>query len=150
MQDPALQGLVERDYRELHLILMPGQAWKSAVVLAGSILEAVLFDLLQPNETRAKDLPFVRKDQKTHKPEPLKNWTLGCLIQAANALGLLPDKKQVTRMHDLMQNFRNLVHPAAEAVKKEAACTEAEALQCKGFLDEICNDLEEQHRSRTR
>src|SRR5262249_850486 len=109
-----------------------------------------LFDLLQPHEARAKALPFVRKQQKTHQPEPLKNWMLGWLIRAANELGLLPIRKQVTRMHDLLHHFRNLVHPAVEAVKREAACTEAEALQCKGFLDEICNDLHQKHCERSK
>jgi hypothetical protein len=41
-----LKGIIERDYKELTLVLFPGGAWKSTVIMAGSILEAILFDLL--------------------------------------------------------------------------------------------------------
>ena len=44
--EPALRNIVERDYKELSLILFPSGAWKSTVILAGSILEAILFDQL--------------------------------------------------------------------------------------------------------
>jgi hypothetical protein len=39
---PDVKKLVERDYRELTLRAFPDGAWKSTVILAGSILEAVL------------------------------------------------------------------------------------------------------------
>ena len=41
-----LRKIVERDFRELTLVLFPSGAWKSSVVLAGSILEAILYDRL--------------------------------------------------------------------------------------------------------
>jgi ElaB/YqjD/DUF883 family membrane-anchored ribosome-binding protein len=68
------------------------------------------------------------------------------MIQAASKLGLLAGKNHATRMHDLLQDFRNLVHPALEVLRRQATCTEAEANQCKGFLDEILNTLERRHR----
>src|SRR5688500_5133062 len=41
--DSDLREIVDRDYRELTLKVFPGGAWKSSVVLAGSILEAILY-----------------------------------------------------------------------------------------------------------
>lgn len=46
LNNVGLRDIVRRDYKELSLVLFPGGAWKSAVVMAGSILEAVLFDRL--------------------------------------------------------------------------------------------------------
>ena len=34
--------IIERDYRELRLKVFPSRAWKSTVILAGSIMEAIL------------------------------------------------------------------------------------------------------------
>lgn len=44
VKDADLRQIIERDYRELRLKVFPSGAWKSTVVLAGSILEAILFD----------------------------------------------------------------------------------------------------------
>ena len=41
-----LREIIERDYKELTLVLFPGGAWKSTVIMAGSILEAILYDVL--------------------------------------------------------------------------------------------------------
>src|ERR1035437_4738966 len=46
IKDSGLRQIIERDYRELRLKVFPSRAWKSTVVLAGSILEAILFDQL--------------------------------------------------------------------------------------------------------
>ena len=46
MTNVDLRKIVERDYRELQSRLISTQAWKSAVILAGSVLEATLYDQL--------------------------------------------------------------------------------------------------------
>ena len=50
--DPVLRAIIERDYKKLSQTLMPDCAWKNAVVIAGSILEAVLYDLLTRDPAR--------------------------------------------------------------------------------------------------
>ena len=50
--DAGLRGIVERDYAELHLKLFPSGAWKSTVIMAGSILEAILHDVLSDPKRR--------------------------------------------------------------------------------------------------
>ncbi len=51
VKDSKLRTIVERDYRELSLLLFPSQAWKSTVIMAGSILEAILQDILTSDTT---------------------------------------------------------------------------------------------------
>jgi hypothetical protein len=42
-----LREIIQRDYKELVLVLYPGGAWKSTVIMARSVLEAILFDKLE-------------------------------------------------------------------------------------------------------
>jgi hypothetical protein len=46
IRENDLRNIIERDYSELRLKLFPSGAWKSTVIMAGSILEAILFDRL--------------------------------------------------------------------------------------------------------
>jgi len=56
IKDSDLRRLIERDFRELGLKVFPGGAWKSTVVLAGSILEAILYDQLGDSVTKPRAL----------------------------------------------------------------------------------------------
>ena len=46
MHNSNLKRIVERDYKELTVKTFPSGAWKSTVILAGSLLETMLFDAL--------------------------------------------------------------------------------------------------------
>ena len=46
-----VRPLVERDFKELEYTLIPSKAWKSVIVMCGSILEAVLYDQLTKDAT---------------------------------------------------------------------------------------------------
>src|SRR6266852_2925294 len=84
-----LRTIIERDYRELALNLLPSGAWKSTVVMAGSILEAILFDGLTADATvKAK----ARAAQNAPKKLDLSKgeWKLHDLIKVAVELGRIP------------------------------------------------------------
>jgi hypothetical protein len=52
LTDAELRAIVERDYVELNVRLFPARAWKSTVIMAGSILESILIDVLSaPSES---------------------------------------------------------------------------------------------------
>jgi hypothetical protein len=131
VQNLGLRKIIERDYRELSQILFPDCAWKSTVVMAGSILEAVLHDLLTRDDERTSATTKAAKGQQ---------WTLNVLINVSVELGLLPPGSDKTT-HQVLREYRNFIHPLAE-IKAKYACGEAEALMAKGALDAVCNHLE--------
>jgi hypothetical protein len=55
VKNKALRTIVERDYKELMLKVYPSGAWKMTVVAAGSILEAILYDLLTRTTKRIRE-----------------------------------------------------------------------------------------------
>ena len=105
MTDANVLKIVERDYRELSLRTFPDGSWKSTVILAGSILEAVLYDLLTKDQTtitscHGKQVAPTKKGgttkditQNTYDDE----WRLNDLIKVACDLGELPHKDE--RIH---------------------------------------------------
>ena len=95
-----LRKIVERDFRELTLVLFPSGAWKSSVVLAGSILEAILYDRLTRDgswvakamsATKApKKRGGIVKDIAANAEED--EWKLAFLIKVASELAVRPGR----------------------------------------------------------
>src|SRR4030095_4431863 len=140
--DADLREIVERDYKELCLCVLPSGAWKSTVVLAGSILEAILTDLLASDPATkaladaAANAPRVRVTGAVRSLAD-GEWTLHDLIEVADELDLLPQGR-VKAIDQVLRDYRNYVHPKKE-VRSGYPCTEAEALMAKGALDAVCN-----------
>lgn len=140
----GLRKIVERDYRELSMILFPGSAWKSTVVMAGSILEAILYDQLTKDATRvisamaAVNAPKKRKgtlarDILSDKPED--DWKLKDLIEVSVELGIIVGEREKTIDH-VLRDFRNFVHTRAELQSKHEL-GEADATLAKGALEAV-------------
>lgn len=148
MTNSDVRIIVERDYKELSQILLPGHAWKSAVVMAGSILEAILYDLLTRDPatiSRAMASPAAPPQGHTPKKDITKDtsrdeWKLIDLIDVTFEMGLLP-KAQVDSIHQILREFRNFIHPKKEK-KASHPCDEAVATLAKGALDYVCNHLD--------
>lgn len=141
LKDSDLQKIVERDYIELSKLLMPSGAWKSVVIMAGSITEAILFDLLTKDATRlskAKAAPS-SKDKKGN-PIPEDNWKLHQLIKIATEIGLI-DKDRSDTFDQVLRDYRNFVHPLKE-VRAAHACGEGEAYMAKGAVDALCDHFD--------
>lgn len=140
--EPTLKSIIERDYVELNNIVIADGAWKSAVVLSGSILEALLYDFLE----RPSYYQQAMASQKAPKRGgavidiKLKEWKLFDLIQVAVDVGILP-LARANSIDEILRNFRNFVHPKVE-LRNQFPCTEAEALLAKGALDSVCNHLQ--------
>ena len=111
IQNSDLKNLIERDYRELSLILFPSGAWKSTVVMAGSILEAILHDCLTADAA-------IKSKALAAKNAPKKDltkgeWRLDDLIQVAVELKLLPSDR-ADAIDTVLRDYRNFVHPMKE------------------------------------
>jgi hypothetical protein len=142
-----VRKIVERDYRELDQRAFPDESWKSTVILAGSILEAVLYDLL------TKDQPAISSAMgSVHAPKKrggatkditrhthADQWSLNDLIKVACDLRLLPHKDEQA-IHVVLREYRNFVHPRLE-VKMGINISEGHATAAKGMLDVILDHL---------
>jgi hypothetical protein len=135
--DPGLRDIIERDYKELSLILLPGRAWKSTVVMAGSILEAILTDLLKNPANASRAVSAKRAPKK--KNLAAGEWKLHELIEVSVELGFLPSDRAAL-FDQLLRDYRNFVHPLKE-IRAAHPCTEAEAHMSWGALEAVCNDL---------
>lgn len=144
VNDPELRAIVERDYKELSLVLLPGGAWKSAVIMAGSVLEAILFNFLEGDPVRKTAALASTKAPKERggvvRQIEGEKWKLIDLINVAADIGSIPANRANT-FDQTLRDYRNFVHPNKE-VRSGHPCTEAEALMAKGALDGVCNHLE--------
>ncbi|WP_429305592.1 hypothetical protein [Paraburkholderia sp. GAS38] len=137
-----LKNIIQRDYRELDSILMPDGAWKSAVILSGSILESILYDVL----TQENYIDIVNSSAKAPKfrgettPIASGQWKLVDLINVSVSIKLLPEQRAAS-IDQVLRDYRNFVHPQKE-LRAQHPCTEAEAYMAKGCLDGVYNHLE--------
>ena len=147
IKNPDVKKLVERDYRELTLRAFPDGSWKSTVILAGSILEAVLYDVL------TKDAAAIAATNAATKAPPKKGggkrditktdydnqWTLSDMIKVACELKLLPLKDEGA-VHQVLREYRNFVHPRLE-LQSGFLITEGYATASMSMLDVILDHL---------
>ena len=103
--DTKLRSLLERDYRELQRAFV-SQCWKSVIILAGSVLEAVLLDLILSHTDAA------RSSGSAPSETDLSRWSLASLIDVAVDLGLASTGMQ--KLSHPVREYRNLVHPGNE------------------------------------
>jgi hypothetical protein len=138
--DPELRFIIERDYAELTLKLFPSNAWKSTVIMAGSILEAILFDRLADAKWNARAVASPKALDRAGRPIPMADWRLENLIDIAVDITMLP-KDPANTIHQVLRDYRNFVHPKKE-VRAAHACTDAEAMLAVGALNSVCNYIE--------
>ncbi len=140
-----LQGIVERDYAELQQVLLPDGAWKSTVVMSGSLLEAILYDLLAKEAGRLALAMAAKRAPKASARDgggvlPVEKWKLDGMIKVAEDIGLLP-KERAETFDQILRDYRNFVHPTKE-LRAEHPCGEGEALMAKGAIDAVCDHFD--------
>jgi hypothetical protein len=128
LSDPTLQRIAERDLAELTQVLAI-QAWKSAAILAGSCLEAILLDLWYRQEDTAKAR---WRDRWPHDVRAFE------LAEAAAEAGII--SRNHKDLASTIRRARNLIHPAVEAREKQQPSRElTEALVA--FLRLLVSEL---------
>lgn len=116
VQNEELRLLLSRDYQELGLLVAIG-ARKSALVLCGSIIEALLVATLKQNEAAALDSYSAlstrsRSSSRISNIPPIEDWKLWELISVAGEMGELDSDTK--RQADILRDYRNLIHPLVE------------------------------------
>lgn len=122
--DTDFRSSLESDYRELNVCMEAG-AWKAVLVLAGSIVEAVLVDYLasvgyEPNNKTVLEM------------------VLAEAIPACKARGILTDK--TANLSDGIRMYRNLIHPGrCKRLSESADRTSARIAQplVEKIIDEV-------------
>jgi hypothetical protein len=149
LKNASLREIVERDYRELALKLFPAGAWKSTVVLAGSILEAVLYDRLTRDSRWIKKAMAAKSAHKKaggvvrdiKKNSGNDEWNLDHLIKVAVELGVLAEQQDKV-VDQALRDYRNFIHPHKER-KAGHAISEGHAGLAFSALKVVCDHLEQ-------
>ena len=93
------------------------EAYLAAIIMMGSLLEGVLFFLLQENREAAYQCSCAPKKKKDGKVKNFAEWNLGEMIDAALELGWIG--LGIGKLSGLVRDFRNSVHPAKQLKNSE-------------------------------
>jgi len=133
---PGLKEELDRRWREsqkcVHI-----EAFTSAVILMGSILEGLLLARAKLSVSVAYQAARAPKD-KTGKPLAVQDWTLSALIDVAVEVGWL--KTDRGKFSHALRESRNVVHPW-QAVMSRASFDQATCVTTWHVLDSSTEDL---------
>jgi hypothetical protein len=102
--------------------------WKSATVLAGSIVEALLLWKLRteaPDKIETTLNAMMGNSQRLKPSTQLESWDLWQYIAVASHLGLISDQGKAQA--NLTKDFRNFIHPG-KSMRTREKCTRPTAL----------------------
>ena len=133
---PGLKEELDRRWREAQKCVHV-EAFTSAVILMGSILEGLLLARAQLSLSHAYQSPRAPKD-KAGKPVALQDWTLSTLIDVAVDVGWL--KTDRGKFSHALRESRNVVHPW-QAVTSRTAFDQATCRTTWHVLDSSTEDL---------
>lgn len=115
-------------------ILFHERQWKAAIVMAGSLIEALLLNQISIKNPTEIDKTKTALNIKKN----IEQWDLHNYIDAAYHMNLI---KEITKTQALLaKDFRNLIHPGRE-IRMEQECTEAAALSALAGLMHVIEDL---------
>ena len=107
VNDQKIREIVERDYLEIQRAFV-ADCWKSAIILSGGAIEALLVDMLTQDQSAAS---VAKAAPKSHTND-LNRWGLSDLIAVAIELKKITEGAQ--KLSDSIRDYRNLVHPGNE------------------------------------
>ena len=133
---PGLKEELEQRWREAQRCVHV-EAFTSAVILMGSILEGLLLARAQHSVTDAYRASRAPKD-KTGRTVAIRDWTLNALIDVAVEIGWL--KSDRGKFSHALRESRNVVHPW-QAVMTRAAFDQATCVTTWSVLNASVEDL---------
>lgn len=108
ISDLALRKILERDYQEIQRGMIASN-WKSAILLSGGSIEAILLDILNKDPAKAKS------SEKAPKEPDLNKWDLSTLVDVAVEEKFIGS--EVAKLSHTVREYRNLIHPGVEIRK---------------------------------
>jgi hypothetical protein len=128
--NPALQGILERDRVEIERGLQQ-QCWKSVIILAGGMVEALLADVVGKVKRS-------RADPGAPIPD-VSRWSLNDLINEAHKLELVG--RHLKGLSHTLREYRNLVHAGCELRDDKLRVAAEEAQLAVTILQMVARDL---------
>jgi hypothetical protein len=132
--DPDSQGALRSDLAEVERALIDNE-WKSATVVAGSVVEALLLWAL--NQRRSAALA-AGSALSNPTPAQLEYWNLHQYLEVSHGLGVIQD--DTAAQLRLAKDFRNLIHPG-RAIRLAKTCDRATARAAAAAVDFVIRDL---------
>ncbi len=140
VDDAALRDALRLDMTEVERAIGEGR-WKSATVVGGSVVEALLLWALEkcaPARVQAA-ISAAGASGLPAPPTSRNDWTLYQLVTVAHAAGLITAGTRA--QCDLARNFRNLIHPG-RAVRLAERCDQGTAFAAAAAVAFVTRDLE--------
>ncbi|KSU49006.1 MULTISPECIES: hypothetical protein [unclassified Gordonia (in: high G+C Gram-positive bacteria)] len=81
----------------------------AVIFLCGSTLEGLLHEIADKRPADFNQATSARKDSKTNKVRPFRDWSLSDLISVSRELGILG--QDVVKFSHSVRDFRNYIHP---------------------------------------
>lgn len=138
--EPTRKAL-QIDRAEADKVLADG-AWKAATVLAGSLVEALLFWALARKESHAIETAIAGLRQGRfalpRADRNLDEWSLHEYVEVSAALAIIREK--TAAQVRLAKEFRNLIHPGLEQ-RRATKCGRGEALGAIAAVELVLRDL---------
>lgn len=145
--DPSFQLGIRQDVSTSYK-LFDSHEYKASIVMAGSVIEALLVWLLQNQEytlvIKARDewnAENANSDGKNRTPiksKKIEEWNLDTLINIADYLKQV-SKDTVSSLH-LSREYRNLIHPG-RAMRKGLHPTRGSALNTLGGMERLIEEI---------
>lgn len=131
-----LAAILRRDYDEI-IRCSEKECWKSMVILCGSSIGGILYDILSQYQTAA--LASKKAQKSNHgKIPPLEQWSLPALINSAEDLTLID--AGLKGLGDTIMDFHNLVDQVRE-IDGAYTFTRREAERALSVLDMLIRYL---------
>jgi hypothetical protein len=112
-QDSALTEILTSRWWEIQKCLN-SEAYLSAIILMGSLLEGVLLAVVHKNPKQANQANASPKNEHG-KAEPFHKWSLNDLIAVSHECGWI--EQDVKDFSIVLRDYRNMVHPWHQRAK---------------------------------
>lgn len=138
--EPTRKAL-QLDKAEANSALAAG-AWKAATVLAGSLVEALLYWALARKGREAIDTAITSLRRRSlplpRAERDLSEWSLHEYVEISAELAIIEEKTAAQAR--LARDFRNLIHPGLEQ-RRATKCGRGEALAATAAVELVIRDL---------
>jgi hypothetical protein len=134
---PGLNEELARRWREAQRCIHV-EAFTSAIIMMGSILEGLLLARAQSSASQAYQSSRAPRDNKAGKSPAIQDWSLSALIDVATDIGWL--KTDRGKFSHALRESRNVVHPW-QAVMTKANFDEATCKTSWHVLESSVSDL---------
>lgn len=145
ISDPIYRERLREDLASIEN-LFEARQWKATMVLAGSLIEALLCDqIIQKSEVDREqaitELMTLGELKSKPSSDPLQ-WHLPLYLKVAESLSLI--SKKTKEQATLSTEYRNLVHPGRE-LREKISCNKASTFSVLAGLEHVIDDLVKCH-----